>query len=156
ARDAFQVFLRPVDVELARDGFLESFVALKHLPRPSDTVHCQKSSVSAAEGGICRSQAFPVRQCAGARNTERIVSRAANGNGISSFVLIQRERLRNSRCRRIRALGCVVKSLCPHRRLVAEATLHLIRDGQRREQFASTPVGVLGGGEYRAQVVTRM
>jgi hypothetical protein len=53
-------------------------------------------------------------------------------------------------------LGDVVEATVPHRGDVAQAALHLVGHGQRRQELPAVPVGAHRGGKHRTRAVARV
>ena len=90
---ALQVFRRPVDMKFTGNRLHEALVPFENFWRSGYPAHGQERSVGAAAGSIGISEAFPMRECTGAGDPERIERSPADGDGIRCSSLVKTERL---------------------------------------------------------------
>src|SRR5215469_7319673 len=86
---SIQVLARPVDFEAPGDAVHESLGAFEDFQGAGNAAHGEQCGMGAAKGGIRESQAFPVRESARARNPQRIIWSAAEGNRVGCSLFIE-------------------------------------------------------------------
>ena len=91
-----------------------------------------------------------------AAHSQGIECSAADSEGVRSSFPIEPQPFGNSRCDRIRSLGCMIESRRPDRRYIAQSALHLVGYRQRGEKVAPRAVRVLARSQHRAEIIARM
>ncbi len=97
-----------------------------------------------------------MRQRTRASHTQCIERGTADRERVGGSGHIKSQRARHTGGDGIGPLRRVVETGRPNRGFVAQAALHLIGHGERHQQIAPAPVGVLAGGQHGRQVVARV
>jgi hypothetical protein len=151
-----EVFLRPVELEVASDRVAEALVALEDLFGAGDALRGEECGERALLRDLRVREALPVAEVAGAGDAQGVVCRARDGDGVRDLVDGQAERLRGGRGGGVRALHRVVEALRAHRGDVGEAGVHLVGDREGGDELLAARVDRFGGREGRAEVVARV